>query len=191
MSNQTNDTKFCPACETNKLTSEFYTVKTRKDGFSHKCKECLYKISQTPSALKAKKEYAERNKLKIKKWQAKWRKDNLDYKRKRDRQYKLNLKIDIINHYGGKCACCGETEIDFLAIDHTNGDGCKHRREIGIGGTNTYCWLKRNNFPEGFRVLCHNCNWGIHVNNGICPHKKNFDKKVTFFERGKYKNEKL
>jgi hypothetical protein len=32
-------------------------------------------------------------------------------------------------------------------------------------------WLKRNGYPKGFRVLCHNCNSarGLY---GYCPHKR-------------------
>lgn len=30
-----------------------------------------------------------------------------------------------------KCACCGDGHIEFLTIDHINGDGNKHRKEIG------------------------------------------------------------
>ena len=33
-----------------------------------------------------------------------------------------------------------------------------------------YIWLKNNNFPEGFQVLCFNCNCGKARNKGICPH---------------------
>jgi hypothetical protein len=32
-------------------------------------------------------------------------------------------------------------------------------------------WLKRNNFPSGYRVLCMNCNHGRKRNGGICPHE--------------------
>jgi hypothetical protein len=32
-------------------------------------------------------------------------------------------------------------------------------------------WLRRNKFPSGYQVLCHNCNFSKgHV--GICPHEK-------------------
>ena len=31
-------------------------------------------------------------------------------------------------------------------------------------------WLLRHGFPEGFRVLCHNCNQAIGVY-GACPHQ--------------------
>jgi hypothetical protein len=72
-----------------------------------------------------------------------------------------------------KCECCNETDIRFLTIDHKDGGGRKHRREIGIGpGVPFYRWLKANNYPEGYTTLCFNCNCGRSVNGGICPHKE-------------------
>lgn len=89
------------------------------------------------------------------------------------------LKEEVFAAYGGfRCNCCGETERDFLTLDHINQDGAVHRRQIGNGrstsGTTMYRWLKRNNFPEGFQVLCYNCNCSRSkpINNGVCPHQK-------------------
>lgn len=71
----------------------------------------------------------------------------------------------IMHHYGNgdlKCACCGETEIGFLTLDHINNNGAEHRRIVMNGKSTTgprfYLWLKRNNYPPGFQVLCYNCN---------------------------------
>lgn len=77
------------------------------------------------------------------------------------------LRFEIITHYGGKCDCCGESAIEFLAVDHVNGGGNRQKKEIGCSGL--YCWLKRNGFPKGFRVLCHNCNQSLAAY-GYCPH---------------------
>jgi len=74
------------------------------------------------------------------------------------------IKEEAIQHYGGECACCHETALEFLAIDHVKGNGNKHRKEIGLdGGVGFYKWLKRNNWPEGFRAMCHNCNMAIGI----------------------------
>ena len=81
------------------------------------------------------------------------------------------IKAKCIGHYGGKCACCGETNIGFLTIDHLDGGGSKHRRAVGRG-TNFYKWLIRNEFPDEYQVLCFNCNCGKQVNGDICPHKE-------------------
>ena len=83
------------------------------------------------------------------------------------------LKEQVISHYGGKCACCGETEPLFLQIDHIEGNGKQHLRDNGIrgAGDKTYRWLRKNGYPPGFQVLCANCNIGRYINGGVCPHE--------------------
>jgi hypothetical protein len=68
------------------------------------------------------------------------------------------IKHEVLTAYGGKCACCGQTRAIFLCIDHINGKGHEHLRQIGTRGIGLYEWLKREGFPSGFQVLCHNCN---------------------------------
>lgn len=88
-------------------------------------------------------------------------------------EWRATVASEVLAAYGGKCACCGETEPLFLEIDHVNNDGGKHRREeVGRGGTSMYSWLKQHGYPEGFQVLCRNCNYGKHRNGGVCPHKQ-------------------
>ena len=81
---------------------------------------------------------------------------------KRCKGYRKRIKIEILNHYGNKCVCCGESHIEFLGIDHIKGNRNKHRKiELGTilaTGYEFYLWLKRNNYPEGFQVMCNNCN---------------------------------
>ena len=81
-------------------------------------------------------------------------------------------KLAVISHYSNltnKCLCCGEPDIRFLTIDHINGNGNKHRRQNKI--VDLARWLIRNNYPEGYQILCFNCNAGRSINKGICPHK--------------------
>lgn len=85
------------------------------------------------------------------------------------------LRLLVLKHYGGDppvCACCGEHRIEFLAIDHVNGDGAEHRRQLKqqVGGQSICRWLRDNRFPAGFRVLCSNCNTAIGAY-GMCPHE--------------------
>jgi hypothetical protein len=94
-------------------------------------------------------------------------------KDKRSESYRLytnKIKKLVIDYYGGACTCCNETNIDTLTVDHIDGGGNKHRKEVGFG---IAAWLKRNNFPLGFQVLCFNCNCGRHINSGVCPHCEN------------------
>lgn len=94
-------------------------------------------------------------------------------RRKDNREKNQNRKKLVISHYSNganECACCGEKEIHFLTIDHINGGGTKHFKEIGMG-TSFYRWLINNKFPPGFQVLCFNCNCAKgHF--GICPHER-------------------
>ena len=68
-----------------------------------------------------------------------------------DKKERGKLNNDVINGYGGKCACCGETRKEYLSIDHKDGGGNKQKREIGVrNSTGLYRWLIQNNYPEGF-----------------------------------------
>lgn len=91
---------------------------------------------------------------------------------------KFKLKLQVFTHYSNgkpRCACCGEKHIEFLTIDHINGGGTKERKEIlqeikkadeeeikkngrKKSGAPFYRWLIENNFPEGYQVMCSNCN---------------------------------
>lgn len=79
-----------------------------------------------------------------------------------------SAKAEIIEAYGGRCSCCGEADPAFLSVDHVNNDGAEHRREIGRGSL--YWWLRRNNYPPGFQILCFSCNFAKSKNGGVCPH---------------------
>ena len=82
-------------------------------------------------------------------------------------------KDQVYAAYGGyNCSCCGETEPSFLTIDHMYNNGAQMRREVhGPTGIMMLNWLIKNNFPEGFQILCWNCQWGKVKNNGVCPHQ--------------------
>jgi hypothetical protein len=90
----------------------------------------------------------------------------IDYQRR----YAREEKWIVINAYGGKCACCGESGIEFLQIDHIHGEGRKHREQIKKDGIAFYRWLFKNRFPKGFQVLCANCN-SAKGTQAECPHK--------------------
>jgi len=71
----------------------------------------------------------------------------------------FDLKVEVLTHYGnGKLACvrCGFTDLRALSIDHMNGGGAKHIRSLHKP---FYEWLVENDYPEGYRTLCMNCQW--------------------------------
>lgn len=101
----------------------------------------------------------------------------LHWRKQKEIRDKMNLKIktEVFSYYSKGtpiCNCCGINEIVFLTIDHINGGGRKHIKSIVEirGGTNFYRWLRKNNYPDGFQVLCYNCNCGKRTFEE-CPHK--------------------
>jgi hypothetical protein len=95
----------------------------------------------------------------------------------RRERYSARLREAAFTAYGGACACCGEGHWEFLVIDHIDGGGRAHRAEIrpdhpsGAGGMYFYRWLKQNDYPPGFQVLCANCNMAKERKTG-CPHQR-------------------
>jgi hypothetical protein len=92
-----------------------------------------------------------------------------------------NLRFDVLYHYCGgrpRCQCpgCNCAILAFLTLDHVYGNGAKHRQTLGqrrkngvrISGRALPYWLKENKYPEGFQVLCMNCNFGKGIQSE-CP----------------------
>lgn len=101
-----------------------------------------------------------------------WSKENRDQKLITNTVRRKEDKALVLSHYGQSCSClgCGIETFEFLTVDHIEGNGGYHRRiDKSVMGGGIYRWLLKNNFPEGFRILCMNCNWsrGVH---GYCPH---------------------
>lgn len=134
--------KTCPRCKQQKNHLEFNKNKSRKDGLNGYCKICS--DSYRKKDLRNRAEY------------------------QRDRRRKTRSKI--IQKYGGKCICCGESEEKFLSFDHVDGGGNKHRKSVGRS-MKFLRWILNNNYPKTIQLLCHNCNqakgaWGK------CPHEE-------------------
>ena len=93
--------------------------------------------------------------------------------REQQREYNLAKKMRIIEAYGGKCVCCGESILEFLTIDHIHNDGAQERKETKRdSGEKLYRWLIQNNFPkDNYQLLCYNCNCAKAFF-GYCPHNK-------------------
>jgi len=86
--------------------------------------------------------------------------DGREAVKKANKNYRLKLLNKALEYYSnGKvvCNCCGETNLEFLSLD----------------GNASLTFLKKIqalDYPEGYEVLCMNCDWGILQNDGMCPH---------------------
>ena len=148
--------RVCPKCGVEKALSEFPPCPRYKDNL-YWCRSCF--------AYKAR-YWRKRNPIKAReKYYRAYCKCQTS-KQELGRLGHQQRKIRVLTHYsGGKCACvlCGFDNLKALSIDHINGGGLKHRRELGIdSGSNFYVWLEKENLPEGFRTLCMNCQYIEH-----------------------------
>ena len=144
------------------LTDENWYLSFKKR-HSYICKKCYKKYS---------KEWRQNNRDRYNQLQKIWQQNNRDRYNQIQREWYHRLINEIIDAYGGKCACCGETRREYLTIDHINGNGRKQKREIEVRDPKSfYYWLKQNNYPKGFQVLCFNCNCGKSTYS-VCPHNK-------------------
>ena len=142
--------KICNTCKQEKPLDEFYADHKRPDGKQYPCKDCQAKMG---------KYYRQRNR----------QMGRIPYETKNHRK----KKKEVLLHYSSGflvCACCKESYYEFLCIDHIDGGGSKHRKELRENGHQSiYRWLINNGFPKGFRVLCYNCNQSLGLF-GYCPH---------------------
>lgn len=84
------------------------------------------------------------------------------------REWRQRYKLDVMAYYcKGKPCCmrCGFDDLRALCIDHIYHDGAEHRQAMtqktgrrAAIGSSIYIWLKKQQYPEGFQVLCANCN---------------------------------
>lgn len=102
-----------------------------------------------------------------------WSAAHPEYGSRKAKENLAALRAEAIAAYGGRCICCGETIIAFLTIDHTNGDGKRHRASVGHSSKAVYRDLQRRGWPkDGFRLLCMNCNVATYRLK-VCPHQEN------------------
>ena len=80
-------------------------------------------------------------------------------KNERQRARGKLLRKAMVEAYGGKCECCGETALLLLMLDHIEGGGTKERNAGAVSGAILYRRLQLAGWPRGkYRLLCENCN---------------------------------
>lgn len=178
--NQQPILRVCKKCGNTQPIEAFaivYAKNSRGQNYrQHTCKKCADKAhAELMKKARAK------NPDKYKKHQKEHRQRHPDRVRRQRRESGKRLRDSVIAAYGGPvCVCCGETCESMLTIDHINGDGAEHRKLLakdksyasGRSGLGDYLYrdLRDRGFPEGFQVLCYNCNISKH-RKGVCEHK--------------------
>lgn len=140
--------KKCAHCKQEKPLSDFRPRKSRPGYYSY-CRPCLNERSK-PKTEKQRIAHRERNAT-----------------------YRAKIRQDVLDAYGGKCECCGESRNEFLALDHIHGGGSKERREMANNTSGGVYRIARDAgfSKDKYRLLCHNCNSSIGWY-GYCPHQR-------------------
>lgn len=66
------------------------------------------------------------------------------------RDYHRKNRLKIIDYYSkgtNKCNQCGNSDLRVLSIDHINGNGSAHRKELIRQGMDLKTWIIRNPIP--------------------------------------------
>jgi len=168
--------KFCKKCSTDKAESEFYFDSCKQRLYSY-CKACHLSLTsdwagrnKAVIAESARKRYRT-NPERFKEQSAEWRKSHRAIFLKKNRYQWYKRWHHCVEGLGGKCACCGESRLTMLEIDHVGGKGNIHRKATG-GSVGTYNEIIALGFPrDRFQVLCCNCNKSKMRNAGFCEHE--------------------
>jgi hypothetical protein len=164
-------TRECSICHFPKPIIEFYLRNDGKRGRHRRRRECIACF---------KKRQIERDRLNanvVHKRQSAYRKEHKQYHNLLNKQKRLRLKLQSTQAYGGKCACCGEPSIFFLAIDHVNGRSADAHHVSMV----ELCRLRRLNWPKEAQLLCHSCNTAKAIY-GSCPHTWSDEKRALYLE---------
>lgn len=154
--------KICIECKVEQPLENFYRAYNTPNARRSRCKPCHVAVTQ---------KWMKKNRERVRRYYRKYIKIAGSTLNKKRRRNQAAYKDRVFSHYGKVCACCAESIFEFLTIDHVNNDGAAHRKTTKRAGSGLYHWLLSRGFPVGFQTLCRNCNWGKHVNGGICPHK--------------------
>lgn len=137
--------KLCRRCRAFKLHNCFRKDMRLHDGLNSWCKQCI-------RDWKRGRYHERRDEIKI-----------------QMRLFRSSLKKEMIDAYGGRCSCCGETAVEFMTLEHLNHDGKEHRKSFR-SSQSTWADLRRRGWPkEGYTVMCMNCNWARR-HGKECPH---------------------
>ncbi len=142
--------------------------KSKKDGLQASCKSCKkqedqrYQQNHASKIKQVKHQYYLENREAVAERTALYSKANRVRANAWGAAAKQRLRLEVFARYSedNNCVCCGFDDPRSLSIDHINDNGADHRRSIGLagrGGYDFYRWLKQNGYPDGFQVLCSNC----------------------------------
>ena len=112
-----------------------------------------YRTENPEKAKEQDRLYRQRNAVKIRK-----------QKREYSHRKRKEIRLEVLSYYAKGIPRCANVKCphytnpiyESLQLDHINGGGRKERS--GIGPNDLLRLIKKNGFPEGYQILCANCN---------------------------------
>jgi len=123
------------------------------------------------------KEYYRKNKKKIRAYNDEWirknperfqaarlrySKENAERERIRAREWRRQIRKEVLALLGGKCRKCGWTDARALQIDHVKGGGIYDSNKSRTVPGMVYLARVKRHIKRGgkkYQLLCANCNW--------------------------------
>lgn len=145
----------CRVCNTALDEKNLYVTMDRTK-YGNICRECYNRRHAIFQKIHGKSYYLKYNEKRLE-YLSKRRDDFPELVRAQCTTSYHKTRIEVLKYYSPELSCvrCGFSDLAALSIDHINGNGNKHREEIH--NANIYRWLKNNDYPEGFQILCMNC----------------------------------
>lgn len=177
------ETKICQTCGDPRPLTAFRAFKAKANGATvtkrgHTCRKC---VRQQRAAI-GRCWFCNRMVIEGKKYCQR----HLDTIAKSASKRRGTDRQAVLDHYGRKCAYCGDDRELFLTIDHVNNDGAEHRRQMygnsrTGSGSPVYQWLRTKGYPPEFQVLCFNCNSAkaIHGEASLLEYLNGIGKRTT------------
>lgn len=146
--NKQEQGKICNKCKQSLPVKSFSkqnytTLSGIKTTLSSQCKKCRNKFNkfrylENPEKYrKIKHDLYYSNKEKYKLAERKRYKKNPEKHRESAKKAYHKRRLLVLNHYGNndpKCVCCGESHLEFLALDHKDDNGSFHRKLANLKG---------------------------------------------------------
>ena len=151
----------CIKCSKEKSIKNKEKIKEYKKKYNVECKDVIKKYQRANVEKISNRRKARRQAHLEEEFEAirKYRIENKDAIHQQQKERRDALRLEVITHYSPNLCCeiCGENHYEFLALDHKLNNGADHRRRVG-SSFRIYLDVKNSEYPDEYRVLCHNCN---------------------------------
>ena len=150
--------KPCKLCQSDMEEGQFdYCEKCRKEWKRPRNRFYYLKKCQSDESRKISSERAQ-----------KWNKEHYEHYRASQYKRKDQQRFEALSFYSNsdtpQCICCGETNLNVLALDHINNNAKKDNSNRG-GQAGVFRRALKLKDKSQYQTLCYNCNWKKHLAN--------------------------